>query len=154
MGPQARTRHSRCERPRGHALLLAGVIQAGRGKSMRSINVAAAIVACVAACGGNGGSISQPVTKAGASDTVRCSASAGPLVGPADTLIDAGDVQECGPGGQCLSGAFPGPQGVCTTVKEPSDGSPGEVSCPPSSSGPMWSCVYASGVASPGDDGG
>jgi|HubBroStandDraft_1064217.scaffolds.fasta_scaffold26153_4 hypothetical protein len=119
---------------------------------MGRINMAAALLAGCAACGGGSGATEQ-VVKSAASDTVRCSASMGPMVGPNDTLVDAGDVQECGPGGQCLSGPFPGPQPVCTVITEPSDGAPGTVQCPPSS-GPTWACVYQSGQASPGGDGG
>jgi hypothetical protein len=83
-------------------------------------------VMCLAAC--SGGGAQAPTKTSSSADTVLCSSSAGPLIGPANTLGDAGDVQECRPGGQCLSVTTPG-QG----------------------SGPGWTCVYASGSSNAGD---
>jgi hypothetical protein len=78
----------------------------------------------------------EPPTGTSASVVEKCSASMGPVsgtVGPSDTLVDAGDVQTCGPGGKCtyLTAPFPGARNF----------SPG------------WACVFASGSASQGTDG-
>lgn len=98
-------------------------------------------VLLVSACGGAETTLAAGPTRASAaSETVRCSHSAGPLIGPADTVADAGDVQDCGPGGQC--------QYLIAPLGSP----PTSSNSPVSPSG--WFCVYAGGAASSGVDGG
>jgi hypothetical protein len=78
------------------------------------------------------------------------------MVGPSATLSDAGDVQECGPGGICtyITEPHPGGQPACpNTSATKDDAGVYDVNCPPQNFTPEWDCVYASGYASSGDGG-
>ena len=86
---------------------------------------------CLAACSGGTTAVSQK-SQSTAVTQVFCSSTVGPVAGPSDA-DDAGDVQGCQPGGQCLLG------GIAPGFPQP---------------GPSWSCVYEAGVGKPGDDGG
>jgi hypothetical protein len=76
----------------------------------------AVILGWLTACGGGGANASGNVTSA---DTViLCSATMGPIAGkPGQNLDagDAGDLQECQPGGQCtyVTSPPPGPEPAC-----------------------------------------
>jgi hypothetical protein len=91
-------------------------------QSMQNCTFAGMAAIALTGCGSG---TTEARMKTTAADTVWCSSSAGPLAGPAGTVVDAGDVQECGAGGQCLYITAPG-QGA----------------------GPAWTCVYASGTSS------
>jgi hypothetical protein len=82
----------------------------------------------LAACGAGTSAPNEPQGVQSSSQGVLCSATQGALVGPPGTLVDAGDVQQCGLGGQCVNTALaPGGNGG-------------------------WGCVYESGYS--GVDGG
>jgi hypothetical protein len=117
---------------------------------MRDI-ILVAIGVCLAACSGAGTTQPPAQTKStSSSDAVRCSASMGPLVGPVSTLMDAGDVQECGQGGKCTY--LTAPVSVGSPVCPVDDA--GNIVCPQADSTPGWTCVYAAGVTNSGGDGG
>ena len=112
---------------------------------MLRVVVAIGAISCLAACSGGGGGAVQPKAQSAAVQGVLCSSSMGPLPEGVDAG-DAGDVEGCQPGGQCLLvGGSPG-SGSCGYRD-------GGFVCP-SSSSPSWSCVYSGGMGGPGGDGG
>jgi len=120
---------------------------------MRNFICSGTIAACLAACS-SGATQSEGQTKisAVAGDVVLCSSSRGPLAGPLSTIADAGDVQGCQPGGQCIYVTSPPPGGGqggnCTETLDDS-GNGGVVNCPQTSFVPSWQCVYSTGSAGP-----
>ena len=113
----------------------------------------AVILGWLTACGGGGANASGNVTSA---DTViLCSATMGPIAGkPGQNLDagDAGDLQECQPGGQCtyVTSPPPGPEPACDASTPPSDGGIGLVNCPQAPFVPYWGCVYVGGGSGDG----
>lgn len=123
---------------------------------MRNFIVFAAVAACLS-CGGGGGTTPETQTKTSSTSgaVVLCSSSMGPLAGPL-TGVDAGDVQGCQTGGQCMYVSSPPPggqAGPCTEILDDS-GNGGMVNCPQTTFVPGWECVYSTGVAGPGGNGG
>jgi hypothetical protein len=80
-----------------------------------------------------------------AATTVLCSSIAGPIVSGtmSSTVVDAGEAQECQPGGKCmyLSTPPPGPQPGCNS-ETPLEGGGFLLNCPQPSFVPGWACVY------------
>jgi hypothetical protein len=74
---------------------------------INSKSALALVILCVASVGGCGQTGNHQSAVTATSQTILCSVSQGPLDGG---VTDAGDVQECAPGFQCLYG-LPGSAG-------------------------------------------
>ncbi len=115
----------------------------------------AVILGWLTACGGGGTTASTSGEVTSADTVILCSATTGPIAGkPGQSLDagDAGDLQECQPGGQCeyMTSPPPGGQAACDSSTPPSDGGVGLVNCPQAPFVPYWGCVYVGGGSGDG----
>jgi hypothetical protein len=110
--------------------------------------------ACLAL--GCSGSVPIGVNATSAAETTLCSASTGPIAGPSSAAVDAGNIQVCQPGGQCLYVAdpIPGPQLACDASDGVDEAGAHVLNCPSVASVPGWACVYVGGASGVGRDGG